>query len=82
MDALYLNLRSLRLWLVEVDAQRRERRLIEAAIATTLRRQPPPVGNFQEADVRYEYRGDDEPSVAIRIKSTRPFLGLPDVITT
>ena len=81
-DALYLNLRSLRLWLVEIDTDRRQRRLFEGAIATTLRQQPPPIGDFQEADVRYEYRGDDEPSVSFSIKSPRPFRGLPAVIAT
>ncbi|MHC4091868.1 MAG: hypothetical protein ACYSVY_16645 [Planctomycetota bacterium] len=75
-------LRLMRLWLIPTDLPERHRKLVEAAIARTLREHPPPVGTFQEDDIRYARRTSDESPFRFSIEGYARFLGLPDMLAT
>ena len=69
--------RTMRFHLAPVELEDRARKRIEAAVAEHLRRQPGPVGSFQEADVRYRPRTPDEVSMRVTLTSTVVLEGLP-----
>jgi len=72
----YQFLGQLRFFLAPVDAEKRIRQRIEAAIAKKLLQQHGIVGEFQDNDIRYLPKRVDEGSITVTMKSFEPILGL------
>ena len=77
IPAIHTMLRTMRLWLIPTNYEVRIRRRIEGEIAKQLNSREGIVGEFQEKDIRYEYRGDNEEPVEVILKSDGDILGLP-----
>ena len=67
-----------RLFIAPLEAEARERRRVEAAIAAHLYAQPDLVGAFQDRGIRYTSRRPDEEPIECVVTSTALLLGLPD----
>lgn len=70
-------LRTMRFHLAPVELEARARKRIEAALAEHLRRQPEPVGSFQDADITYRPRTQDETPMRVTLSSAVALEGLP-----
>ncbi|MEI7902674.1 MAG: hypothetical protein WCK89_20680 [bacterium] len=68
----------LRFLLAPLACEERIRRRVEAAIAKALSDTPGIVGTFQDRDIRYAARKDNEEPIECVITSTVPLLGLPE----
>jgi hypothetical protein len=69
-----------RFHLAPTDFDERLRQRIEAALSRHLFEQPAPAGQFQDRGVRYRPRRVLEPPVRVQITSSRPLVGLPEVL--
>lgn len=69
--------RLMRFRLAALDADKRVRERIEAALALHLKNQPDPIGSFQEDGVRYVPRRSHEAPILIACRSDGSVLGLP-----
>lgn len=67
-----------RFMLAPLSCDDRVRRRAEAAIANLLYEAPGRVGAFQDRNIRYQPRRQDEPPVLCQIRSTVPLLGVPE----
>ncbi len=79
---LHQMLSSMRIWLIPMGTHQRTRCLIEGAISQALRQASEPACSFQEDDIRYQYRGNDEPTAVFTIGNARRFIGLPERMST
>lgn len=66
------------LFIMPVDESKRILQRIESAISIYLSKQPPPVGNFQDAGIRYIPRRLDEEPIMIEITNHKILFGLPE----
>lgn len=80
-SVIYEFLGKLRIFLAPLDADRRVRKRIEAAIATPLREQPGLIGEFQNGDIRYHPRRTDEDPISVKMKAFEDILGLSAELT-
>jgi len=69
-------LRQFRIFVAPLDAEERIRQRIEGAIADRLREQLGIIGDFQDSDIRYRSRRDDEKPFSVKIEAFEPILGL------
>jgi len=60
-----------------LEIETRIRRRIEGALSRQLMRQPPPIGTFQDDDIRYNRRKDNEKPISVSIVSSEKIYGLP-----
>lgn len=70
----------LRIWLLPLEYEPRIRKRIEGAIARHLRSQEDPVGSFQDTDIHYPRRREDEEPIAVQISYAANILGMQDVV--
>lgn len=71
----------LRFWLLPIDCDRRLRERIEGAIARHLSAQDGVIGQFQDEDIRYRPRWEDEPPIQLSLTLTTRIMGLPSSLT-
>lgn len=67
-----------RFWLLPMDCERRMRERIESAIAGHLNAQEGVIGGFQEDDIRYRPRRDDEAPIPVSFICAAKIRGLPE----
>jgi hypothetical protein len=72
--------RTMRFHLAMTDISDRLRRRVEAGLAQHFYRQPGPVGSFQEADIHYDPRTDEERRVQVHIRWVARPTGAPEVL--
>lgn len=73
---IYKFLGQFRFFLASIDAEKRMRQRIEAAIAKKLLQQSGIIGEFQDNDIRYLPRRIDEESILVTMRSFESILGL------
>jgi len=73
-------LKLLDIFVAPFEAETRLRRRIEGAFARHLRQQPPPIGNFQDDDIRYIQRKRDETPIHVRISCSHKLHGMPSTL--
>ena len=73
---IYQFLGQLRFFLAPIDAEKRMRQRIEAAIAKKLLEQPEIIGEFQDNDIRYQPRRTNEKPILVTMRSFESILGL------
>ena len=69
-----------RFYLIPLSPDFRLRKRIEAAIANDLYGQGGVIGNFQDPDIRYQKRKEDEEPVFVKISYNSKILGLPKTL--
>ncbi len=80
VDSLVSFVHLMRFRVASLDCEDRIRKRIEAALSQHLRKQPEPIGLFQDDGIRYELRKRDEEPILIRCSPTGEIRGLPATI--
>ena len=73
---IYKFLRQFRVFIAPLDVKKRVRQRIEAAIAERLLEQPGLTGRFQDNDIRYKPRRNNEERIRVKMKAFKLILGL------
>jgi len=69
-------LRQFRIFLAPINVNERIRQRIEGAIASRLYEQSGLIGEFQDEDIRYRPRRNDEEPISVKMVDFEPILGL------
>ena len=68
---------TMRIFIATLDAEKRIRQRIEAGIAHHLQKMPGLVGQFQDDDIRYWLKRENEDPLTIGITVSAPIYGMP-----
>lgn len=69
-------LERFRIFVAPLNVEERIRQRIEGAIASRLLQQPGPIGSFQDSDIRYRPRRNDEEPISVQMVACESILGL------
>ena len=79
-EKMFKFIKLLRFWLAPLEVENRIRERIEAGIAKYLQSLDGYVGDFQDKEVRYRGRSENEPPILITISSPVKIAGLPETL--
>jgi len=69
-------LKQFGIFVAPLNVEDRIRQRIEGAIVSKLLEQPGPIGRFQDSDIRYRPRRNDEEPISVKMIDFEPILGL------
>ena len=67
----------LEIFIGPLEIETRIRRRIEGSLSRYLIEQPPPIGTFQDDDIRYIHKKETEKPINVNIVSSEKICGLP-----